>query len=648
MKKIIAIIISVTLILSSFSAFASGADDIKAVLEIIKPRIMDTSGFSNFQSNENDYSGYKTYEFYWDNDTEPYEHLNISATKDGTIIHYYYSIGTKQTEKREDAFTLYTKEEIINKAQDLLNSLNPSMTDEKFKVENISFHNFGDRISFSVRRYYKDVLVKADTGNLTLDSELKNILSFRINYSDVKSFEEGEVVEKEDAYKAFKEKTPLKLYYSKETADENKKFVLKYKQTDVNKYISALNLEVVEAIVNAEIFGTNESLKDSVMSGGSGLTELEQAEINKISENYPSDKVLKSFYESQYFEKPENLELISTRLYKTSGGEYKYNFNFRGDNDYEAGLTVSAENGVIDNFYTFTKEQETSVNEELVREIHKALNPDFDKYVMDETGSFTRQINGVLVESDKVTICMNNSGKITKYSRTFNDYEYEPLDGIKSFDRISDIVFEKLPYKLMYVINDKDAKLVYGFDYGNISVKASTGEIEFLNENVEFSYNDIDNHYGKRYIDIVSNLNIGFDEESFKPDSQMAFSEFVQLLYLTRVSTASNTQILNSVALKNQAESFIKQIGIDDIGETVTREQSAILITKMLGLSHIADMDIFKTIYKDTTENLGHINIATKLGVFKGDENNCFKPYETLTRADGFIVFVNLLNVAEI
>ena len=113
----------------------------------------------------------------------------------------------------------------------------------------------------------------------------------------------------------------------------------------------------------------------------------------------------------------------------------------------------------------------------------------------------------------------------------------------------------------------------------------------------------------------------GFSGGEFKPDEYITASEFNKLLSFLFIETSDNSS------------------------ELLTREGAAVSFVKAIGLDAAARYDdIFVQPFNDVTQNKGYIAILKAMGIFSGDNNGSFNPYNNLTRGEAAVIIYKYLN----
>lgn len=207
---------------------------------------------------------------------------------------------------------------------------------------------------------------------------------------------------------------------------------------------------------------------------------------------------------------------------------------------------------------------------------------------------------------------------------TYNQYLAEQAKGIVDYDSL----YESEQY----------TRLVYsGYDYATTSVSALGGKLityngEEYKDFKGFSYTDIEGHWAKKDIELLCDLDIGFEGDKFNPDSYITEEEYIYLLNSFGKYSNEMTPDKNEV-YKN----------------SLTRTHAVKYAVDCLGYYKIASMpDIFITDFADGSEivreDVGFIAIARGLGVVEGNLGS-FRPYDCITRAEAVRLVLNFVEL---
>ena len=265
-----------------------------------------------------------------------------------------------------------------------------------------------------------------------------------------------------------------------------------------------------------------------------------------------------------------------------------------------------------------------------------------------ETKTFTRLENNIPVDGNSISVTYKD-GKITRYSKHFDDDTFASADGVISSDEAYDKILSYHPVKLCYLNTEKEYKLCYTLDlvYGYVEIDAKTGEKrKDYNENTFNFYDDIENHWCKTAVERLTEAGISFEGKSFNPDSEITQLEMLKLFG----AAVKYTHYLNM-----DADNLYKNLERENIvspseradSAPVLREDAFVYLVRFLGYERIAKAeDIFTTKFADqnliSQGKLGYASILSGLKVINGN-GGFVKPLDKLTRAEAVVMIYNLL-----
>ncbi len=181
---------------------------------------------------------------------------------------------------------------------------------------------------------------------------------------------------------------------------------------------------------------------------------------------------------------------------------------------------------------------------------------------------------------------------------------------------------------------------LYNKDYYNDTVY---DEGNFVSQASLFS--DINEHWAENEITLLANEGVinGVSETSFAPEETLTLYQAVWL-----VSRCIGLDYTDDACWKTIAEKYgLMESTRED--ETITREEFADIVVKAYKLKkgnddiayklNFADSDLISAEFKDS------VGKACALGFVQGDENGCFNPQNSLTRAEGAVIIARLQDV---
>ena len=689
MKRIFTIILCAVFLFSAVPSFSSEKEsaELEKILSSVKERIPDTSEYKEFDSRTYLENGETFYSFNWYTDDEEYKSMSVTAVKD--IITGFNTYSSDE-EIKKPGFNRISTDEAMEKAYGLIYKLNPTLVG-KIKLEKISEHEAfnSDSFSFSAKHIENDILVKDDTGYLTVDINAEKIRNFNINYTFSPEYDNPDnVISADAAKKAFTEKigfTPSYRVYNDYKEKKVKIFPV-YTLEEPELYINAVTGEP-ESLSESPVYrntamAKEESLADSAM--GSSFTEAEKAEISNFSNLYSAEKLEKELRDNPHLNITKDYELKSKNISKSNfyENEYTYSFGFEKKEDekhYYIDLTADATTGELLSYYNFSESYYDDIAidiakyEKKAEEILTAFAPvkktEFkaDEILNDKNPyfSFTRYVNGIKVNGDSIYVGFDKkSGKLTEYRIDYTKGDFPDITNILTNEQICGKLFELADYNLMYVPQFEGdvtktvtgAKLYYYCDAASFVFDALTGNRVkydgslYTEKTALHEYTDISGHYAHKEIEALRRFGLGFKGSLFKPDEKILQKEFVG--FISSLLGRSGVQPLSDESDFESSYKFLQNHNIikkDEINREapITRAFASKLIIRLLELEKCAALEnIYNCPFEDVYTDKGYITILWGLNIVKGTGEKTFTPQGELTRAQAAIFIYNTMNVA--
>ncbi|HEY9062918.1 MAG TPA: S-layer homology domain-containing protein [Pseudobacteroides sp.] len=303
------------------------------------------------------------------------------------------------------------------------------------------------------------------------------------------------------------------------------------------------------------------------------------------------------------------------------------------------------------------------------------IDPLYAEKPRDFSFNYIRKVNGAMFPSNHLSAGFDAvSGRIITYNMNWSNEEFPSLDKVVSLDKIYDKLFNDVGLQLQYKENypqeylmkfpqpgnvKQEIRLVYALNHEKPSTfDANTGELitpdgKPYKDQKEYGYKDIKGHYAEKYIKILAEYGIAFEESEFKPDSKITQKDFMKLLS-SLMNYGNGMNILSRNDSKEIEDIYKVMIREGVIKESekapdsqVTREDSVKFIIRMMKYDKVADIKgIYNCNYKDKNkinqDLIGYIVIADGLNIIKGSFGY-FNPKNSLTRAEAFILAYNYL-----
>ncbi|MBR3942188.1 MAG: S-layer homology domain-containing protein, partial [Clostridia bacterium] len=569
MKKIIALLLCVVLLMGTLPVFAAQEDSEKMqeVLLIVKGKITVPETLSEFSSNVAEYDKVKSYRFEWST-PEFDEYLTISCDEKGRIQSYRTSSYTATDKKITDV----SKAEIIAFAESFLRKIAP----EAFKGEtDLLVYNENDyyasgNLSYSVTfvRKKDGILVKDNQASVNLfvteEGEIK-IRNANINVDYDRDF--AETGEDFAGYEAkYKELFPVEMIYRDEYNPEAKRNepqripVLIYRiKEDTIGYMDCVTGEIVTEDPFDAASRNESASKDSVAMGAapnaSPLTPQELAELENIAGLISADEIRNVAKNLPYVDFPDELLLESSRLYKDNLGDYYYDLSYslEKDSNYRHfSIHANAKTGKILRLsgngaipYKYTEEEivlSDAQKQEASAKISEFLNAvakdellasekkGDNAYRYNYSENYVRIVNGVKYINNGIQVTFDTENNIiSSYSLNFTDGNFANPENAIGADTAYNKILEYAPIIPMYIRNDGAYKKVFTLEKRNIALDALDGEIKNKETKNNFTYSDISGHWAEEAATKLSEIQVGLQGGKLDPDRKITQEEFLRL-----------------------------------------------------------------------------------------------------------------------
>ncbi|MBQ8391407.1 MAG: S-layer homology domain-containing protein [Clostridia bacterium] len=682
MKKVIALMLSLLLIMPAALAATNSSNQMSEVLLKVKEKIEIPPELTEFESNISDYKGKITYNFDWHD--EKYEKsINVSSDEKGRIINYNNHT-LKLSDKR---LTGISKKEIISFADAFLKKILPDMyTDasDTLALDEKSCRAGGSlRYYFTYNRCKNIVPVNNNAVNVCVaidENGQLNIRSMSANIDYEASFvqKSGEVDALTEKYK---EAFPMELVYKNEYNPDWKAKgeprmlpVLIYRNKDnAAGYISVESGETVEEDKENNLF-RDESAEDSVMGSmnkNEAFTEKELAEITAVGNLLSREEIENKVKALPYVVFPKNLSLESSHLSKNDEDKYLYSFHYsnKDDENYNyMSITADAKDGKLINYYcsteyrgkgkvSLTEKEKASAQKKTEEFLKVAAGEDFENTKFLESSEnngyinsyYYRIVNNVKHADNGISVGFDTENSVVvSFSLNFTGGEFkDPTQAIGE-----EAAYEKLlsytPIVRRFVKSGGSYKECVTLEKFGVTLDAITGEIKNKNDdsNIGFSYDDIKGHWVEKAATALAEIQIGFEEASLKPDSHVTQEDFLRLtasgIYGNYYHTYSQDDLYESLIRE-------KIISEDEKApsSTIKREDAFVFIIRMINLEKVAKLeDIYKVEFADSNllskDKIGYCAILSGFGVITGD-GGYLRPTDNLSRGEAIAMLYKYL-----
>ena len=687
MKKLISLLIMISLIITIIPVFASNETDknIENAILTVKSKISIPEEFNEFDSRINSNQGMKYYNLTWSSENGS---VTVIINEKNDITSYRknsYDYDYSQDVK----FPKFSDEEVKNIAKEWLSKINPDwmiqLPDENIDYENYS--NIKENLkSIVFKRIINGLTFDSNNVSVTVNTQTGEIDSMYSNWTYEDDFPDKEnVISNYMALKIFKEKNPMEILYINDNDNENNA-ILVYRPTNPNYKINALTgnefdeFQYLGYASNDEL--AEESLSDKLMASAGGAVPepqlspeekenideyknfLPEEELRKIAEGLENTYVKNSnfmeinYHEIQYF---KDLSIHTAYLY------YKNN-----EDNIDSYITLDAKTGELLSYTSSVYSNEEKISDSI---FNKNANDFIKKYAPNEYSKvkvlnkesysndykyYIQYKDDIPYYSNTITVSVNrNDGKIKSFRKRWNNsIVFENLNNIISNTEAQNVFVNNSKLKLSYELAqdgyDYKTEPMYKYESYPNYILAKTGEVYgessgYKEDDLKIYPDDIENHYAKDIIKTLIDydiLTIG-DDKKFRPDDYITNEEYINFISIFNQGVIPYP-IEREFLFINMSMMNIK-IEEDKLNDLTTRSDSVYYMIKALGYEKSAEIKgIYKTGFEDENEisedKIGYTAIAKGLGIIKGDENNYFNPNQNLTRADAAIMIYNYLN----
>lgn len=666
MKKILSTTLTILMLLSSFTALAQ--DNIAVSLASVKSKIEVPANLSEFDSSVSTRNDKTIYRFNWYN-SDRSESLSVTATETGIITNYsYYS--NDMYNRADKQLSSFTRNDAQLMAENFLKKTIPeAFTDtDIFVYKNISvdFSDNGTSYSVLFNRELEGIEVIGQTATVDILVKGENAVvtnmhtSFdKITYEDIKDGK-AYIENKEEVYKAV---FPAELMYVKKKYDDNE-FSLVYRLKGGNGYISAFTGEKIEPYSDAELYLKNESMSDSAAGmGGSEFTPQELKELENVKNLVSVEDAVKLIKSESLFNTNKNSKVIASR-YNKLDGKYTLEVSLQTDENNGERFVLDAQTKELKSFYSYNYSYDVKTDKKLsekeISDAEKVIDAVIKKYAGtvslkgNETSakneyvskSYIRLENNVPVDGNSISVTYKD-GKITSYSKYFEDKTFVPLEGIIAAEEAYNKILGYHPIKLCYLNTGEEYKLCYTLDLvnGYVEIDAKTGEKTREIQNAFNFYNDIEKHWCKTAVEKLAQIGISFEGESFEPEKEITQLEMLRLFGAAVKYTSYLTLDAENLYKTLERENIVPKTERADTSP-VLREDAFVYLIRFLGYERVAKAEeIFTTKFADqnliSKGKLGYASILSGLKVINGN-GGLVKPKDNLTRAEAVVMIYNL------
>lgn len=436
------------------------------------------------------------------------------------------------------------------------------------------------------------------------------------------------------------------------------------------------------------------------------LTPKEQEAVKNAADLMDQDKAEETARKALNIGSDFKLNYVSLYGSWRNRGDYIWNMEF-GREDKSGGETryfnisagIDARTGDILHFYRYVPhdpnapvkysgEQSLKIAEDFMKAIQPEKFKEVEKTAWSEpykgpvegdrresSYTFTRKTNGIYFMENGFNLTVDNTtGTVVNYNFTWYNKPLPPADKVISPDQAHKALFDNVGIRLQYIsvyptetygkfipreTQKPEIKLVYALKPEKpANIDANTGRLlKYDGKPFEAGgvthYADIKGHYAENQIKVLAEYGIRLPGSHLNPNQNTTRREFLYLL-LKAVNPYIEMPFPESIQDDDKMYDALMAEGIVKEGEKaykapLTRQDAVKFIVRALRYDKVAEIrGIYTLPFKDgdriKPDLYGYMAIAYGLKIIQGNNGYC-NPTANLTRAQGFVLLYNFLNV---
>ncbi|MGN1102502.1 MAG: YcdB/YcdC domain-containing protein, partial [Huintestinicola sp.] len=329
----------------------------KTALTAVKKRITIPEELSEFSYSTSQQRSMTKYSFHWKTPSDAKEYKYIDVNIVGNVIFSYNSNINSDDNYDDISFAKLSDSELLAKAKAHLKALNPDIYSKaEISIKRIDIK--GNKASFSICHKENGEYVDSDGGNMTIDKNTGELISFNVSWLENASYAStAKAISEQEAQKAFQQLCTLEPRYAISTdwTTGEKSVALVYRPSfsglidaftgkmstyDVDRAkdngsslpFGSIYANPATGIFDEEVVECEEACDE----GADDSVKFTEAELREIQTDEPlltKDAITELMKKDKYIQLTSNFKLDSFNLYKNDKGEYFYNLYYRTNNN---------------------------------------------------------------------------------------------------------------------------------------------------------------------------------------------------------------------------------------------------------------------------------------------------------------------------
>lgn len=686
--------------------FAADDAALEQAILSAKSKIEVPAEYTEFESNIfTDELGNQEFHLTWSTKPEEYQDtksMDITINSRGDVVSYSHN----QWNDSEMAFANYTGDALLQIAKDWLSGVNPGwmaeLPDEAAEYPMVgSVRSDTDRVTF--HRQVNGLDFCGNQVNISINNRTGEVTAMYSDWIYAESVPDPSIaISAEDAANIFLKNSPMELFYR---SYEENQAVLVYGPKDSSFAINAATGEEFAPFRYGYLNGSTASggggataEEAAVANDKAALTEEELANIGEVaglmseadlrakaeslentgidsakfvSCNYRNlvsweDDTKDSKYQAHllYLENAdqENEHRFEVVMDAMTGELLQY-FSYDGSYDDDPAKITQAEADAYALAFAEAYAPETAGKIKIISENTEEEEEEPQTY--DYSVALVRHENEIPYHQNYVSINVDkDTGRIKSFYKTWDkETVFEDPAGVLGEDRAGELLIEKVGMQLTYALAQNGTETIpamalkYTLDPEKptyIGAKTGdlltySGDIYDPSESTVVYPEDLNGHYAQEQINTLIEsgiLQLKEGETSFRPDEAITQKELLAFVAGLKTGYIPCNQDAGSIMQTARRYGIIDDP--IDPEALATREDGLVFIIRALNYDNVAKLSgIFTTGFADedqiTPGRIGYVALSKGFGIVGGDENGCFNPQATLTRADAAIMIYNYL-----
>ena len=684
MKKIISLLLVLSLVIAmSVPAFA-GEDDSKGLKEAIlavRQVVEIPESYADFSyytyESESEFGTGTIYNLSWYDD-ENYSSIFAVVDWNGNLITYEKFISNE-----EEGLAKYSRTQAAETARDFLTDAIPDYAGNMREINREDSQSYAYGHNFQYGYYFGEIPVHYITVSVRVDKYTGEVASYgglSAGFEIPEFPDTAGVIGIEESKEAFLKEIGVSLSYYSNYDYENKTLTVfpAYHVSNDNMAIDAKTGKAVNLYFGGTRYagGMDESANDmGGMGGYKNLSKEEIEAVEKLIELLSKDEAVKIIRDLS----PINIktsEVLSTSLREDTIDEGTYIWDISFEDAYGS---IDARTGELLNLscYGSADNGRRNLTEEAAKKVAEAflekVTPDkfaeceyyekTDDYRIYNTNEddivyysfdYKRQVNGINFINNGLSVTVNRkTGKVNYYNNNwYSKAEFPSLDNVISEKDIMMIMADEGGYCLAYQRTGEtgDVMPVYDFKpvFKGVIYNPNTGErIDYNGEPyktvIKPDYSDINGHWCESTILELMDNGYYLQGETFSPDADISQLGFFRYLYTPELRYYNDDELYQMLVSN-------KIINEEEKAPTkgLTRQEAAKFAVRYLGLGLAGEHpEIYGNLFKDKVESgyKGYASLCYGLNIMRGDERGRFNGAEVLTNAEAASVIFNILKL---